>query len=66
MPLRYTIEASVRITRTAGARIVHNRPLQIVAATLASVTLAAHLDKLDDEQVLPDGVPRPTFESFDW
>jgi glyoxylase-like metal-dependent hydrolase (beta-lactamase superfamily II) len=33
---------------------------------LASVTLAAHLDKLDDEQVLPDGVPRPTFESFDW
>ncbi len=33
---------------------------------LASVTLAAHLDKLDDEQVLPAGVPRPTFESFDW
>lgn len=33
---------------------------------LASVTLAAHLDKLDDEQVLPDGVQRPTFDSFDW
>jgi glyoxylase-like metal-dependent hydrolase (beta-lactamase superfamily II) len=33
---------------------------------LASVTLAAHLDKLDDEQVLPEGVERPTFESFDW
>ena len=33
---------------------------------LASVTLAAHLDKLDDEQVLPEGVQRPTFDSFDW
>ncbi len=33
---------------------------------LASVTLAAHLDKLYDEQVLPDGVQRPTFDSFDW
>jgi glyoxylase-like metal-dependent hydrolase (beta-lactamase superfamily II) len=33
---------------------------------LASVTLAAHLDKLDDEQVLPRGVQRPTFDSFDW
>jgi glyoxylase-like metal-dependent hydrolase (beta-lactamase superfamily II) len=33
---------------------------------LASVTLAAHLDKLDDEQVLPKGVQRPTFDSFDW
>jgi glyoxylase-like metal-dependent hydrolase (beta-lactamase superfamily II) len=33
---------------------------------LASVTLAAHLDKLDDEQVLPEGVQRPTFDSPDW
>lgn len=33
---------------------------------LASVTLAAHLDKLYDEQVLPEGVQRPTFDSFDW
>ncbi len=33
---------------------------------LASVTLAAHLDKLDDEQILPEDVERPTFESFDW
>ncbi len=32
---------------------------------LASVTLAAHLDKLDDEEVLPEDVQRPTFESFD-
>src|SRR4029077_11000963 len=31
---------------------------------LASVTLAAHLDKLDDEQVLPDGVPAPPFGKF--
>ncbi|HYM45428.1 MAG TPA: MBL fold metallo-hydrolase [Solirubrobacteraceae bacterium] len=33
---------------------------------LASVTLAAHLDKLYDEQILPEDVERPTFESFDW
>jgi len=33
---------------------------------LASVTLAAHLDKLYDEHVLPEGVQRPTFDSFDW
>jgi glyoxylase-like metal-dependent hydrolase (beta-lactamase superfamily II) len=33
---------------------------------LASVTLAAHMDKLYDEDVLPDDVQRPTFDSFDW
>lgn len=33
---------------------------------LAAVTLAAHLDKLYDEQVLPKGVQRPTLDSFDW
>jgi glyoxylase-like metal-dependent hydrolase (beta-lactamase superfamily II) len=33
---------------------------------LASVTLAAHLDKMYDEHVLPEGVQRPTFDSFDW
>lgn len=33
---------------------------------LAAVTLAAHLDKLEDEHVLPKGVQRPTFDSFDW
>jgi glyoxylase-like metal-dependent hydrolase (beta-lactamase superfamily II) len=33
---------------------------------LASVTLAAHLDKLADEHVLPGGVQRPSFDSFDW
>lgn len=33
---------------------------------LASVTLAAHLDKMYDEHVLPDDVQRPTFDSFDW
>ncbi len=32
---------------------------------LASVTLAAHLDKLEDEGLLPAGVQRPTFEGFD-
>jgi glyoxylase-like metal-dependent hydrolase (beta-lactamase superfamily II) len=29
---------------------------------LATVTLAAHLDKLDDEHILPAGVERPRFE----
>lgn len=33
---------------------------------LAAVTLAAHLDKLDDEQALPAGVERPAFEGVDW
>lgn len=33
---------------------------------LAAITLAAHLDKLDEEQVLPKGVQRPKFDSFDW
>jgi glyoxylase-like metal-dependent hydrolase (beta-lactamase superfamily II) len=32
----------------------------------ASVTLAAHLDKLSDEHALPAGVQRPTVESIDW
>ncbi|HEY2437531.1 MAG TPA: MBL fold metallo-hydrolase [Solirubrobacteraceae bacterium] len=30
---------------------------------LATVTLAAHLDKLEDEEILPDGVERPRLES---
>jgi len=33
---------------------------------LATVTLAAHLDKLDDEQVLPSDVERPEFERTEW
>jgi len=32
---------------------------------LASVTLAAHLDKLENEGVLPAGVQRPMLEGFD-
>ena len=32
----------------------------------AAVTLAAHLDKLDDEGVLPAGVERPRFEGVEW
>ena len=32
---------------------------------LASVTLAAHLDKLEDEGLLPVGVQRPTLEGFE-
>jgi len=32
---------------------------------LASVTLAAHLDKLEDEGLLPAGVQRPTLEGFE-
>jgi glyoxylase-like metal-dependent hydrolase (beta-lactamase superfamily II) len=33
---------------------------------LATATLAAHLDKLDDEHALPAGVERPRFERTEW
>jgi glyoxylase-like metal-dependent hydrolase (beta-lactamase superfamily II) len=33
---------------------------------LAAVTLAAHLDKLDEEGTLPQGVERPSFERIEW
>jgi glyoxylase-like metal-dependent hydrolase (beta-lactamase superfamily II) len=33
---------------------------------VAAATLAAHLDKLEDEQVLPPGVERPRFERIEW
>jgi len=33
---------------------------------LATATLAAHLDKLEEEQVLPTGVERPKFERTEW
>jgi glyoxylase-like metal-dependent hydrolase (beta-lactamase superfamily II) len=33
---------------------------------LAAVTLAAHLDKLDEERTLPQGVQRPGFERAEW
>jgi glyoxylase-like metal-dependent hydrolase (beta-lactamase superfamily II) len=32
----------------------------------AAVTLAAHLDKLEDDQILPAGVQRPHFEQTEW
>jgi glyoxylase-like metal-dependent hydrolase (beta-lactamase superfamily II) len=32
----------------------------------ATATLAAHLDKLEDDQVLPRGVQRPSFEGHEW
>jgi len=32
----------------------------------ATVTLAAHLDKLEEEQILPAGVERPEFEWTEW
>jgi glyoxylase-like metal-dependent hydrolase (beta-lactamase superfamily II) len=32
----------------------------------ATATLAAHLDKLDDDQILPRGVQRPSFDLNDW
>jgi glyoxylase-like metal-dependent hydrolase (beta-lactamase superfamily II) len=32
----------------------------------ATATLAAHLDKLDDDQILPRGVQRPSFEGHEW
>ena len=33
---------------------------------LATSTLAAHLDKLEDELILPEGVERPKFERTEW
>lgn len=33
---------------------------------LATATLAAHLDKLEEDQILPDGVERPKFERTEW
>ncbi len=33
---------------------------------MAAVTLAAHLDKLEDEHVLPGGVERPRLDPQDW
>jgi glyoxylase-like metal-dependent hydrolase (beta-lactamase superfamily II) len=33
---------------------------------VAAATLAAHLDKLEDEQVLPQAVERPHFERIEW
>ncbi|HTU77953.1 MAG TPA: MBL fold metallo-hydrolase [Solirubrobacteraceae bacterium] len=35
-------------------------------APLATATLAAHLDKLEEEQVLPEGVERPRFQRREW
>lgn len=32
----------------------------------ATATLAAHLDKLEDDQVLPRGVQRPSFDGHEW
>ena len=32
----------------------------------ATATLAAHLDKLEEEQILPAGVERPKFERTEW
>jgi glyoxylase-like metal-dependent hydrolase (beta-lactamase superfamily II) len=33
---------------------------------MATATLAAHLDKLEDELILPSGVERPKFERTEW
>jgi glyoxylase-like metal-dependent hydrolase (beta-lactamase superfamily II) len=33
---------------------------------MATATLAAHLDKLEDELILPPGVERPKFERTEW
>jgi glyoxylase-like metal-dependent hydrolase (beta-lactamase superfamily II) len=33
---------------------------------VATATLAAHLDKLEEEQILPPGVERPRFERIEW
>jgi glyoxylase-like metal-dependent hydrolase (beta-lactamase superfamily II) len=37
-----------------------------VLRPLATATLAAHLDKLEDDEVLPRGVERPSFDGSEW
>jgi glyoxylase-like metal-dependent hydrolase (beta-lactamase superfamily II) len=69
-----------RIDRENRLIIALNEGLRSVADLLAAVwpevpeelrgaataTLAAHLDKLEDEQILPRGVQRPSFDPNDW
>lgn len=69
-----------RIDRENRLIIALNEGLRTVADLLAAVwpevpeellpaataTLAAHLDKLEDEQVLPRGVQRPSFDHDAW
>ncbi len=45
-------------------QVWHDVPAQL--RTVAAATLAAHLDKLEEEQVLPEGVERPRFERTEW
>jgi glyoxylase-like metal-dependent hydrolase (beta-lactamase superfamily II) len=37
-----------------------------VLRAAATATLAAHLDKLDDDALLPEGVERPSFAGAEW
>jgi glyoxylase-like metal-dependent hydrolase (beta-lactamase superfamily II) len=65
-------ENSLILALNAGLRTVPDLlgavwpevPPELRAA--ATATLAAHLDKLDEEQILPRGVQRPAFEDVDW
>jgi glyoxylase-like metal-dependent hydrolase (beta-lactamase superfamily II) len=64
---RGLVEALARGLRSEGELLDAVWP-EVPAALrpLASVTLAAHLDKLEEEGLLPEGVERPSFEGFDW
>jgi glyoxylase-like metal-dependent hydrolase (beta-lactamase superfamily II) len=65
---RYDRETSLQAALAAGARTVEELldgawsdvPAQLRPA--AMLTLAAHLDKLEDEGVLPEGVERPYWD----
>jgi glyoxylase-like metal-dependent hydrolase (beta-lactamase superfamily II) len=65
-------ENSLIISLKAGRRTVDELLDDVwsdVPAALrpaAAVTLAAHLDKLDEEGLLPQGVERPHFEGIEW
>jgi len=60
--LEQALAAGLRTTDELLDRVWSDAPAALRGA--ATVTLAAHLDKLDDEGRLPDGVERPQLSGF--
>ena len=58
------LDAGRRTTAELLDAVWHDVPEQLRPA--AAVTLAAHLDKLNDEGRLPAGVERPSFDRSGW
>ena len=71
----HRIDRENRLITALGRRPAHDRGAArhgLVGRARAScarpptATLAAHLDKLEEEQALPPGVERPRFERAEW